>query len=137
MTDIYLGTGYFLLAQLCPVLARTWCPAKRGCFFGPKTQFSAQKSVFCNMTPNFVNGPFLAHGDTVHFARWNQYCKRALDVDHYLELPPPHRTAPQSSGLRRPSRMTARYRCLCCWVNTCACVDIASISLCGAVVSGW
>ena len=25
------------------------------------------------MTPNFMNGPFLAHGDTVHFARWNQF----------------------------------------------------------------
>ena len=32
-------------------------------FLGPKTRFSAQKSVFCHTTPNFVDGPFVALRD--------------------------------------------------------------------------
>ena len=50
----------FLFAQLFPVVARTWCPARSGCFlWAPKSQFLAQNSDFCHSTPNFVNVPFL------------------------------------------------------------------------------
>ena len=32
-TDIFFGKeGPFLFAQLCPVVARTWCPLRSGCF---------------------------------------------------------------------------------------------------------
>ena len=58
--------GTFLFAQLCLVVSRTWCPARSVCFLDPKTRFSAQKSVFCHRTANFINGPFLALGKMVH-----------------------------------------------------------------------
>ena len=45
-TDIYLGKGYFFFAQLCPVVARTWCPLRSVCFLGPKIH-NNQILVFC------------------------------------------------------------------------------------------
>ena len=50
--------GTFLFVQLFPVVAKTWL---------------IKKSGFCHGTPNLVNGPFVALGETVHFAPWDRF----------------------------------------------------------------
>ena len=42
-------------------------------FLGPKIRFLARKSVFCYRTPNFVKGPFVSIGETVHFQSLDQF----------------------------------------------------------------
>ena len=37
------------------------------------SRLSAQKSVFCHMTPILVNGPFVDLGETVHFLCWERF----------------------------------------------------------------
>ena len=46
--------GTFLMAQLFPVLARTWFTPRSECFGGAKNSVFGPP-VFCYMTPNFVN----------------------------------------------------------------------------------
>ena len=42
-------------------------------FLGLKSRFLAQKSNFCHTTPNFVNDPFVALGETAHFQPSEQF----------------------------------------------------------------
>ena len=57
--------GTFLFAQHFPVAA--WCPLRSEFFVGPKSSDFGPKLRFRHTTPNFVNGPFVALGETVHF----------------------------------------------------------------------
>ena len=52
-TDIYLGKGTFLLAQLFPVVASTWLELRSGRFFGPKNSVFGPKIRFLPYDPNF------------------------------------------------------------------------------------
>ena len=42
-------------------------------FFGPKISDFGPKLLFYHMAPNFVNGPFVALGETVHLAPWDRF----------------------------------------------------------------
>ena len=52
--------------------ARSW-PGLGVVFLGLKSRFLAQKSNFCHTTPNFVNDPFVALGETAHFQPSEQF----------------------------------------------------------------
>ena len=52
----------FFFAQLCPVVARIWFWLRSVCYFGSK------KLDFGYRTPDFVNGSFVALGETVDLA---------------------------------------------------------------------
>jgi hypothetical protein len=60
--------GTFSFGQHCPVVAGTWLESKSGTFFWQNFRSSARKSVFCYRTPDFVNGPFVALGDSFDLA---------------------------------------------------------------------
>ena len=50
-------------------MAGTWLEARsESFFFGQNFRIFARKSVFCYRTPDFVNGPFLALGDSFDLA---------------------------------------------------------------------
>ena len=50
-------------------MAGTWLGLRSALFFfGQNFRIFAQKSVFCYRTPDFVNGPFLALGDSFDLA---------------------------------------------------------------------
>ena len=49
-------------------MAGTWLESKSGTFFWQNFRSSARKSVFCYRTPDFVNGPFVALGDSFDLA---------------------------------------------------------------------
>ena len=50
-------------------MAGTWLGSKsESFFFGQNFRILARKSVFCYRTPDFVNGPFLALGDSFDLA---------------------------------------------------------------------
>ena len=59
-----------MFAQLFLVMARTWCPARSVCFFGPGFR---QIKTFFAIRSNFVNGLFLSLGVTVYFPPWDQF----------------------------------------------------------------
>ena len=53
-----LEKGTFFFAQLCPVVARTWCPLRSERFFlGPKSRFLAEKIQILPYDPNFGQQP--------------------------------------------------------------------------------
>ena len=73
-TDIYLGKKYFFVCTTLPGRGQNMVRVMSWMFFlGPKTQFSDQKSVFYHMTLNYVNGPFVALREMVHFAPWDWF----------------------------------------------------------------
>ena len=73
-TDIYLGKKYFFVCTILPSLGQNMVIVMKWMFFlGPKTRFSDQKFVFYHRTLIFVNGPFVALGETVHFAPWDWF----------------------------------------------------------------
>ena len=50
-------------------MAGTWLGLRSALFFfGQNFRILARKSVFCYRTPDFVNGPFLALGDSFDLA---------------------------------------------------------------------
>ena len=64
---IYLEKGYFLFAKLFLFVARTWLDLKVSFFRARKLGSRPENPFFCHRTPNFVDGPFVAPGETVHF----------------------------------------------------------------------
>ena len=64
LKGIYLGKGYFFFAQHCLVVAITWFWPRSVHFFGPKNSDFGPKIFFCHRILNFVNCPFIAHGET-------------------------------------------------------------------------
>ena len=99
---IYLEKGYFFHCTTLPGRGQNMVSIEKWTLFlGPKTRFLARESVFCHTTQNFVNGPFVALGETVHFAPWDQYLsfrfrikvvfvKKKTPADAPKSLPPPH-----------------------------------------------
>ena len=71
-TDTYLGTFFF--TQLCPVVATTWLELRIKRFFGAqKIGFWSKNPFFCHRTPEIVDGPFVALGETVHLQPWVRF----------------------------------------------------------------
>ena len=69
---------------------------------GPKTRIAAQKSVFSYRTPNFVNGPFVALGETVHFQHSINFSTFRFRVTSVL-ADAPHHTVGAPSAINSPS----------------------------------
>ena len=66
--------GTFFIGQFCPVVARTWRPARSALFLGSENSVFGHKILFfCNETPNFVDGLLVALGKTIHFAPWDRF----------------------------------------------------------------
>ena len=87
--------------------------AARRAFFWPPGRILARKSVFCYRTPNFVKGPFVAVGETVHFQPLDQFfdflflsyglfCKRKRPTRQKVF---PHPTVGAPSARSRPSAL--------------------------------
>ncbi len=64
----YLVKRYFFLWTTLPSRGRNMVRRKKWHFFWQNFRILARKSVFCYRTPEFVNGPFVALGDSFDLA---------------------------------------------------------------------
>ena len=54
---------------------------KKCVFLGPEISDFGPKIRFCYTTPNFVNGPFVALRETIHFAPWDLFFESLFTFD--------------------------------------------------------
>ncbi len=87
-----------------------------GFFFGQNFRILARKSVFCYRTPDFVNGPFLALGDSFDLAPSDPFLNFSFpSYGHFREGDPPmqqkvlpHPTVRALSASNSSSALSAR-----------------------------
>ena len=98
-------------------MAGTWLAVRSVCFFlGQNVQILARKSVFCYRTPDFVNGPFVALGDSFDLAPFDPFLNFSfLSYGNFREGDPPtqqkvlpHPTVGALSDSNSPSVLSAR-----------------------------
>ena len=98
-------------------MAGTWLEATSVCFFlGQNFRIFVRKSVFCYRTPDFVNGPFLALGDSFDLAPSDPFLNFSFpSYGNFREGDPPtqqkvlpHLTVRALTDSNSPSALSAR-----------------------------
>ena len=97
--------GTFFFAKVCPAVARTWCPNRSESFFWvQKFGFRPKIPFFCYRTPDFVNDPLVALGETADLPPSNRFFD--FSFPSYVRF--------RKKNKKRPTRRLEEYF-FCLW----------------------